>query len=108
MSLFACSKCKTIDNTATSGYWFRGEGQPPLCSACDPAIGKWHGCFRRTKFNRIFWTSEDGRYVSRRWFAPTVLVWHIKVKSRGALYKIIKLYGKGTDIIRRLVERTRN
>lgn len=46
MPVFRCSKCGCIENTALSGYWFR-NGKPPLCSACDPAIGKWHNKFKK-------------------------------------------------------------
>ena len=46
MSLFKCTECGVVENTATSGYWFR-RGATPLCSQCDPNIGKWHGIFPR-------------------------------------------------------------
>lgn len=50
MPLFACEKCKCIENTACSNYWAAKfeteEGQKPLlCSECDPSIGQWHGRF---------------------------------------------------------------
>jgi hypothetical protein len=45
MSLFKCGKCGCIENTAVSHYWTREKGTPPLCSECDPEIGKWHGRF---------------------------------------------------------------
>lgn len=45
MSLFRCDKCGAVENTATSGYWFRDRGGPALCAECDPQIGKWHGIF---------------------------------------------------------------
>jgi hypothetical protein len=58
MSIFRCTKCGVIDNTAVSGYWswvhHYPEGatdvkemvkRPPLCSECNPEIGKWHGRF---------------------------------------------------------------
>jgi hypothetical protein len=48
VSLFACSECGFIDNTASSGYYTRKlEGLPLLCSQCDPEIGEWHGRFPR-------------------------------------------------------------
>ncbi len=47
MSLFACTKCSAVENTAcTSGYHghkCRAEPIPVLCSEC--ADGKWHGLF---------------------------------------------------------------
>jgi hypothetical protein len=46
MSIYQCEACGYIDNTALTHYWQRsGTGLPPLCSACDPEIGKWHGAF---------------------------------------------------------------
>ena len=45
MSVFLCSQCQMMENTATSHYWTREKGTPPLCAECDPAIGKWHNCF---------------------------------------------------------------
>ena len=51
MSLFQCSECGCMENTALSNWaWRRFEEKlPDLCSACDPEIKKWHG-----KFERIF------------------------------------------------------
>ena len=72
MSLFVCSKCGCIDNTATSYYWFlirpcigrvydeslKGYEGKPLCSECaaieydkeDQLVvvpGTWHGKFKK-------------------------------------------------------------
>src|SRR5262249_46789094 len=51
MPLFPCSQCGGVENTALSNYWVRGldvtPTPPPLCSACDPKIGAWHGEFPR-------------------------------------------------------------
>lgn len=55
MSLFQCYECGCRENTATSNFWTRMEGQwrglpsQPwmLCSACDPSIREWHGHFDR-------------------------------------------------------------
>lgn len=53
MSVFRCSKCGCVENTAVSNYWEQkfpfggGESKPLLCSQCDPEIGKWHGRFPR-------------------------------------------------------------
>jgi hypothetical protein len=54
MPLFNCTSCAAIENTALSKYWTdlyrRDKSVPfnPLCSKCDPRIGKWHGNFERT------------------------------------------------------------
>ena len=47
MPLFECSKCHCVENTALSNYAWNHlhDGLPPLCSECDPEIGKWHGQF---------------------------------------------------------------
>lgn len=46
MPLFICDKCHTLENTALSGYWWKGEG-PALCSACDPQFDGGHKRFPR-------------------------------------------------------------
>lgn len=48
MSLFCCGECLCVENTATCNYWssFSYE-QRPVCSACDPEIGSWHGYFEK-------------------------------------------------------------
>ena len=50
MACFVCEKCGCLENTAPSHYWVREEGQPALCSECDPEIGKWHGWFPKKKY----------------------------------------------------------
>lgn len=54
MPLFACSSCNSVENTALSNFWAseldayqQGVPHKPKCSACDPAIGIWHGEFER-------------------------------------------------------------
>lgn len=52
MPLFKCSnpECGVVENTALCRYWMARHGDPsspPLCSQCDPEIGKWHGVFER-------------------------------------------------------------
>ncbi len=55
MGLFACTHCGSVDNTAFTNYAVRQwDNDPPLCSACDPDIGKWHDLFPRRH-----WTVED-------------------------------------------------
>jgi hypothetical protein len=56
MPLFMCSKCGSVDNTATSGYWAQqanayvaGVPLTPKCSACNPEIGAWHNQFPRRR-----------------------------------------------------------
>ena len=53
MSLFACTQCQHVENTATSYFWMRKEGEPALCSACDPRMRQtWHGLFPREPADR--------------------------------------------------------
>jgi hypothetical protein len=48
MATFRCSKCGSGEDTALCNYWSdRVRDLPPVCSACDPRIGKWHGQFPR-------------------------------------------------------------
>jgi hypothetical protein len=46
MARFACSKCGCVEDSALCHYWSaRLRQQRALCSACDPAIARWHGEF---------------------------------------------------------------
>jgi hypothetical protein len=70
MPLYRCSECGCVENTALGGYWMQGSkardaGQEhkPLCSACDPEIGKWHGQFPQKQ--------ADGYVTDRRGFIYT-------------------------------------
>lgn len=57
MSIFRCSKCGCVENTATSNYWTQRypmeiggkelKDAVILCSQCDPEINQWHGDFPR-------------------------------------------------------------
>jgi hypothetical protein len=48
MATFRCSKCGCHEDTALCNYWSdRVRDMPPICSACDPRIKKWHGQFPR-------------------------------------------------------------
>jgi hypothetical protein len=54
MSIYRCTRCDVIENTALGGYWMQqleahkaGTKHEPLCSQCDPSIGEWHGKFPR-------------------------------------------------------------
>lgn len=64
MPIFKCTRCGGVDNTATSNYWNKGEAAP-LCSECDPKIGKWHGLFPKMDASRFvehdgfLWTREE-------------------------------------------------
>jgi hypothetical protein len=67
MSLFVCEKCNCVDNTATSRYWNqmmeardKGKEFKPLCSECDPELGRWHG-----KFPKQEWDGDVTRVVNR-------------------------------------------
>lgn len=58
MPIFQCEKCGTVDNTATTRFWLKGEG-PALCSECDPKIRKWHGLFEKSPASGLL-LGEDG------------------------------------------------
>ncbi len=48
MATFRCSSCGCDDDSALCNYWSdRVRDIPPVCSACDPRIGRWHGQFPR-------------------------------------------------------------
>jgi len=91
MSLFVCSnpRCKAVENTATSPYWqLSMEKKPVLCSEC--GWGKWHGRFKKTRWNGIFWKYvRGGRFVEMRWFAWPMIKFSVVVffrKIKNALW----------------------
>jgi hypothetical protein len=48
MATFRCSSCGCDDDSALCNYWSdRVRDIAPVCSACDPKIGRWHGQFPR-------------------------------------------------------------
>ena len=66
MPLFACSKCNCVEDTALSHYWgARLRQTAALCSACDPAIGKWHAEFPRESAD-AFVNDRDGFLLDKR------------------------------------------
>jgi len=67
MSLFICSKCGCIDNTAVSGYWFKKKDAPALCSECDPAFGKWHKLFKKQKATQSEIDSVENGLIRRNY-----------------------------------------
>ena len=53
MSIFKCSRCGVAENTALCRFNVRDrDKEKPLCSECDPKIGKWHGCFPKRKVKK--------------------------------------------------------
>jgi len=68
MSLFKCSQCGCIKNTAVGDYWVKvyKEKKDPLCSEC--STGEWHGLFLKEtpeekgmiKYtDGFYWTPEE-------------------------------------------------
>ena len=52
MSTFICTKCGSIENTATSDYWYYVmEKKQPICSYCSE--GKWHNRFERIHWSKV-------------------------------------------------------
>lgn len=59
MSLYQCSTCGCVENTALANFWQRQlHGLPQLCSACDPDVGAWHGQFPQESAQDML---RDGR-----------------------------------------------
>lgn len=67
MSLFACTGCGCVENTALCGYWFKGD-KPALCSECDPDIGKWHGVFPKVDAVAEGYhpTADDSNFITKQ------------------------------------------
>jgi hypothetical protein len=67
MSLFQCRKCGCGEDTALCHYWSaRLWEREPLCSACDPTVGKWHGEFPREAFE-LRHKREIERWLELSW-----------------------------------------
>jgi hypothetical protein len=67
MSLFQCSKCGCGEDTALCNYWpARVRETTPMCSACDPKIGKWHDEFPREPF-AVGHLREIERFLEQPW-----------------------------------------
>lgn len=75
MSLFACEKCNSVENTALCGWaeTYSGAGcqrigrRHLICSACNPDIGKWHGLFPREDADEAGYVPIEGsRYIEKR------------------------------------------
>jgi hypothetical protein len=64
MSLFQCTECGCVENTALCNHaWNKGKLkiEQDYCSACDPQIKKWHGRFHRTFLEKGKWkTNREG------------------------------------------------
>ncbi|HLH94932.1 MAG TPA: hypothetical protein VKW08_07430 [Xanthobacteraceae bacterium] len=66
MPLFACTRCNCVEDTALSHYWSaRLWEKSPLCSACDPTLGKWHDEFPRESAQGWI-TDGDGFLLDKR------------------------------------------
>lgn len=59
MSLFVCTRCGAIENTALSSYWWNKEH---ICSECE--WGNWHNRFPKEYFDKEKWKINDG-FVER-------------------------------------------
>jgi hypothetical protein len=67
MSLFQCHKCGFAEDTALCHYWSaRVRETAPMCSACDPTIGKWHGEFPRKPYAAAH-EQEFERLLEKSW-----------------------------------------
>lgn len=65
MSLYRCTKCDVIENTALGEYWVQMMDAyeadtpfAPLCSLCH--AGEWHGEFRREGISADWVTDVRG------------------------------------------------
>ena len=68
MSLFKCSRCGCVDNTALGAYWHRPKD--PLCAEC--ATGAWHGEFpKETAVAPKWMLGNDGFLYERGGWKPS-------------------------------------
>jgi len=97
MSVFRCSACGCVENTATSNYWglrhpCDADGNtlpslPALCSECDPAIGKWHGRFPKQSAKGLVLAS-DGFLYSKEDVASDNFKWREQHQGLEAVREI--------------------
>lgn len=98
MPLFRCTKCNGVENTALSNFWTRlfdahTTGAPPadpLCSACDPKIGAWHGEFPQRSADGMLVDAQGHLYREdelREYFA------HVKAVARVIDGHVVPLQG---------------
>lgn len=104
MSLFECSNCNCIENTAVSNWIgrylsfsnkFKREPKsreevdkyfPPLCSFCDPSIGRWHNRFEKLLVCETdLMEGEDGFLYSKKSFEKKI-VKHTKLKKMDVIF----------------------
>lgn len=77
MPIFKCDKCNCVDNTAVTYYNIRKNGEPALCSECDPKIGKWHGIFSKESAVGLL-LGSDGFLYSQEEKDSGNLDWRVK------------------------------
>jgi hypothetical protein len=88
MSIFRCDQCGCIENTATSRYWLRPKGTLPLCSACDPEIGRWHGRFPQQ--SAVGWMlASDGYLYSKADVASDHFRWRMEHQGLTVVREIL-------------------
>lgn len=79
MSLFACTQCGCVENTACCRYAVRKhKGLPLLCSECDPDIGKWHGRFIKRSAEGML-VDNLGHLWSKQNIESNQLPQHLKI-----------------------------
>ena len=63
MPIYICDKCGCIENTALSmcSWFYLFDKKPMLCSKCCPKQKKWHGAFKRVK-----WDGKE-RLMKNKW-----------------------------------------
>ncbi|MEZ8991016.1 hypothetical protein AB4571_01840 [Vibrio breoganii] len=64
MSMFQCVECGCQESTSTSNWaYLVATTQEPLCSACDPDIGQWHGAFKRVFLPKGQFTMDESGFL---------------------------------------------
>jgi len=64
MPIFKCEKCEAVENTACCNFWTRrSNGQPLLCSECDPDIGEWHNLFEKRNYREALYVETPSGFL---------------------------------------------
>ena len=89
MPIFECSKCGCVENTTVSNYWEdRLKGKDPLCSECDPKIGKWHNKFPKESA-KGYLLGSDGYLYHEKEADSNTIKWRIEHQGFHFIKEII-------------------
>lgn len=89
MSLFQCSRCGCLENTALCNYhWAKINKEPVLCSVCggdgtNQNTYEWHGVFERIFLPKgMFVTNKKGNLAHKNTGSENYLQYALKCEEK--------------------------